>query len=879
MRNLFSSALIAALTLVFACTHKSAPKITAIPTPPEEPVAWDTIGKPVTGDDISETNPIIYDFEEPKAINSDSLLPYNPSHTKEVDLIHSKVAISFDWDQKRANGKVTLTMRPWFYETNEVTLDAKNFDIKSVTLEGSNTQLPYDYNNEKLVVRLGKKYTRKDEFKLNIEYTAKPYERTVGGSSAITSDRGLFFINADGTDAKKPKQIWTQGETENNSCWMPTIDKPNERCTQEMYITVEDKFKTLSNGLLVSSTKNADGTRTDYWKMDKPHAPYLFMMAIGEFAVVKDKWRGIDVDYYVEPTYGPDARAIYPYTTEMLEFFSNKLNYPYPWPKFSQVIVRDYVSGAMENTTAVIFGEFMQKTKRELMDDGQTNELVVAHEMFHHWFGDLVTTESWANLTLNEGFANYSEYLWLENKHGKETADFHLLNEQEGYFQSAGDGGHPLIHFGYGDKEDMFDSHSYNKGGCILHMLRQELGDDAFFAGLNYYLKKNEYSEVEADELRLAFEEVTGRDLNWFFNQWFFASGHPDLTISYNWDETAKVATVYIVQNQVGDETPHVFDLPMLVDIYDENGKSSRQQIRMTMRTQSFQFPLNEKPALINVDATKTLLCRRTDNHSEQEWAFQYRHAPEFRDRWDALDYFMNESSDLANDIIREAFKDPSAEIRQRALSSGLDYNEADIAAIEKMASNDPDHHVRATCISMLGELEDPKYVPIYEKGLGSDQAYSVVNASITSLYRTNPSAAIEKAKILEEDDSDAFIQILTTLYAEEPSMDKLPYFDKKLETVDGFPCFPFFQNYQSFLIGLDDQEVLKTAVAKIKSIAMNEKNSEWRRFAATKCIADIRNAQRGKGMAAEVSELEKTLQEIRDHETDPMLKQYYDGF
>ena len=300
MRSLLSTALIAILSIYFACTPKAGKTISSTPNQPNEPAKWDTMGKPVSGEDeeLVEYNVLDEMTIEPKTeVNLDSLRRYNASNTFEVDLIHTKVEISFDWEKKRANGKATLTMRPWFYATDKVTLDAKNFDIQSVTFDGKTEQLKREYNNEKLTIYLGKTYTRTEEFKISITYTAKPDEReSFGGSAAITSDKGLYFINADGAEKDKPKQIWTQNETESNSFWMPTVDKPNERCTQEMYITVEDKYKTLSNGLMLSSKKNGDGTRTDYWKMDKPHAPYLFMMAIGEFAVVKDKWRGIDVD-------------------------------------------------------------------------------------------------------------------------------------------------------------------------------------------------------------------------------------------------------------------------------------------------------------------------------------------------------------------------------------------------------------------------------------------------------------------------------------------------------------------------------------------------------------------------------------------------------
>ncbi len=883
MRPLLSTALLALLTLYLACTPKTGKKISSTADHPGEPVLWDSMSKPLTGEDEEPLEYSLLDEVnvEPQAVeNLDSLRPYNPSHTFEVDLIHSKIEISFDWVQKRASGKATLTMRPWFYATDKVSLDAKNFDILSVTFDGKTEQLKRDYNNEQLTIYLGKTYTRTEEFKVAITYTAKPDEReSFGGSDAITSDKGLYFINADGAEKDKPKQIWTQGETESNSYWMPTVDKPNERCTQEMYITVEDKYKTLSNGLMLSSKKNADGTRTDYWKMDKPHAPYLFMMAIGEYAVVKDKWRGIDVDYYVEPKFEPYARDIYPYTTEMLEFFSTKLNYTYPWPKFSQITVRDYVSGAMENTTAVIFGEFMQKNKRELLDDHLTNEKVVAHEMFHQWFGDLVTTESWANLTLNEGFANYSEYLWMEQKHGRDVADDHLMTEQQGYFYSAGEGGHPLINFGYENREDMFDAHSYNKGGCVLHMLRQLVGDDAFFASLNRYLKKNEYTEVESHELRLAFEDVTGQDLNWFFNQWFLGAGHPELDIEYGWDIDAKKASVTVVQIQEGQNVARIFDLPLSVDIYEVSGKSRRENIRLTKRSQTFTFDCSSKPALINFDATKTLLCQKTDRHNAQEWAFMYRNAPLYRDRIEAFEALQAEPSALSVAIAEAALADKYYGIRQRALSAdGMD-GIGSRPVIARLAESEPDPGVRAQAITILGNTGDKQYLPILQKNMGNEQAYSVVGAALSALQKLDPAAAREASKGLQNDESEAFTPVLAELYAAEPDRSSLSFFEQKLDKADGFSAFPFFDNYQKFLIGLGDATLLDTSVEKFKSISLNLQTSEWRRFGATKAIADLRNHFRENGNAAKVAELEAIITEIRAKETDPTLKLYYDMF
>ncbi len=888
MRSLSLTALFASFILYLACTPKTGTNTASTPAEPAPPAVWDTMGKPQLGEEEEGEEPAEYTFTDEAEIRpdsdgaalSDTLAPYNPSHTFEHDLIHTKIEISFDWPKKRANGKATLTLRPWFYSTDKVTLDAKNFDIKSVTYDGKPEQLKYDYNNEQLTVQLGRAYTRNEEFKIAITYTAKPDEReSFGGSAAITSDKGLYFINAEGKDKDKPMQIWTQGETESNSFWFPTVDKPNERCTQEMYITVEDKFKTLSNGVLVSSKKNTDGTRTDYWKMDKPHAPYLFMMAIGEYAVVREKWRNIPVEYYVEPKFEPYARDIYPYTTEMLEFFSKKLGYDYPWPKFSQIVVRDYVSGAMENTTSVIFGEFMQKTKRELLDDHLTNEKVVAHEMFHHWFGDLVTTESWSNLTLNEGFANYSEYLWLEHKHGRDEADFHEMQEQQGYVFSAAGGGHPLIHFGYGNREDMFDAHSYNKGGAILHMLRNQVGDEAFFTALGRYLKKNEFTDVEAHELRLTFEDVTGQDLNWFFNQWFFSAGHPNLDIIYGWDEATKKASVTISQNQSGENVPHVFDLPLAVDLYDASGKARRENIRVTKRSQTFTFDAPVKPALINVDANKALLAVKSDAHTPEEFAFMYRNAPLFRDRFEAVEALRSEKSDLANQVMTEALKDKSAAIRQTALGRVDDKDPAVLAVVAKMAESDSEPSVRASALKILGETADKQYIPILQKGLGADQPYSVVGASLDALTKLDPQAAIAASKSLEGEESETLTGTLAELYSQNPDRANLPFFEKNLAKVDYMAAFSFFDQYQKFLIGLGDPALIDAGVDKLKAVSFNLETSEFRRFASTKAISDMRNTLREKGDTARAEALSKIIKEIKEKETDPTLKLYYDMF
>jgi aminopeptidase N len=437
---------------------------------------------------------------------------YRATAEKINDIIHTRLEAKFDYTKSYLYGKVWITLKPHFYPTDSLTLDAKGMEIKQVALvkNGKNSPVKFTYVADSFLnISLDKAYRSNESYTVYIDYTAKPNEFGAKGSAAITDAKGLYFINPLGLEKNKPTQIWTQGETEGTSVWVPTIDKPNQKTTQEFYLTVPAKYTTLSNGKLMSQKINSDGTRTDYWKMDLPHAPYLFFIGVGDYAIIKDQYKGKEVSYYVEKEYAPVARKIFGHTPEMMAYFSKILGVEYPWVKYSQMTARDYVSGAMENTTATLHQESAQQDARQLADENKW-ENTIAHELFHQWFGDLVTTESWSNLTVNESFANYSEYLWNEYKYGKDAADEHNYSEMEGYLTSKSEN-KKLVRFYYKDKEDMFDAVSYNKGGNILNMLRKYVGDSAFFKSLNLYLNTNKFKSAEAQQLRLTFEEITGK--------------------------------------------------------------------------------------------------------------------------------------------------------------------------------------------------------------------------------------------------------------------------------------------------------------------------------------------------------------------------------
>ena len=496
-----------------------------------------------------------------------SLDLYRESAAKVNDLIHTRLDVRFDYARHYLYGKEWVSLKPHFYPTDSLSLDAKGMDIHFIGLqEGAvRHKLRYEYQKDILRIHLGKTFHNGQIYTLYIDYTAKPDEIKQKGSAAITSAKGLYFINSDGKDPNKPVQIWTQGETESSSCWFPTIDKPNQKTTEEISMTIPSKYVSLSNGKLVAQKKNLDGTRTDTWKMDLPHAPYLFMMAVGDFKIFHDHWRNKEVNYYLEPKYAPYAHQIFGSTPEMMTFFSKITGVEYPWNKYSQIVVRDYVSGAMENTTATLHGEAVERTSRELLDEDQ--ETVICHELFHQWFGDYVTCESWSNITLNESFATLSEILWTGYKKGKDAEEAERYDKLHTYLNSTQNGSSPsLVRFHYKDREDVFDNVSYPKGASILFALKNYLGDDAFYGGLNVYLKSNAFKSAEVSQLRLAFEQVSGLDLNWYFNQWYYGEGHPILDIQSDYTP----GFIQFKIHQIQDSSLAAFRIPLKIGIYHE---------------------------------------------------------------------------------------------------------------------------------------------------------------------------------------------------------------------------------------------------------------------------------------------------------------------
>lgn len=745
--------------------------------------------------------------EKSKAINPVPK-PYRAANTIVNDIVHTELKVKFDWEKHYLYGQATLTIRPYFYPLNHLYLNARGMEIKEISIlkNNSKTPLKYNYENDSLKIELDKKYTRNEEYKIFIDYVSKPDElKEVGGSAAITSDKGLYFINADGKDPNKPRQLWTQGETQASSVWFPTIDSPNERFTQEIYITVDTFFVTLSNGLLINSTTNkSQGTRTDYWKQSLPHAPYLAMMAISDFKVVKDKWRNIEVSYYVDTDYEKYAKAIFGNTPEVMEFFSKKLGVDYVWEKYSQVVVHDYVSGAMENTSATLHGEFLQRDDRALLDE--TNEDVISHELFHQWFGDLVTCESWSNISQNESFATYGEYLWNEYKYGQEEADYGLMRDLDVYLRQSKSKNVSLIRFEYEAQEEVFDGISYQKGGRILHMLRKYLGDEAFFEGLKLYLSTNKFKPVESHHLRLAMEEVCGKDLNWFFNQWYFDKGHPDLDISYEWVDSSQIQVVIIEQKQDFEKNP-LFKIPLSIDIYIPEG-ITRHEVVCNKMKETFFFKTGSRPMLVNVDADKVLVCTKKDNKSKNEWAYQFNHAPLLLDRYEAVQKLSKsyKVGTIEAGIMLNALDDKMWAIRNLAiknigvLAKNEDTKEEIKNRLVKMAQSDAKSAVRASALQVLSKnYEDTSMTYLYEQAV-NDRSYDVMDKAINIIADMDEVKGLEIAKRLEREKNKNISRIVAGIYTEYGKEENFEFMKSRIYQTSGGSRYQATLNYAKFL-------------------------------------------------------------------------------
>ena len=787
---------------------------------------------------------------------------YHAAEERKWDITHTILDLSFDWKNETVLGKAELTITPVYYPQDTLRLDAVNFKVSRITID-KQTISSYQNNGKEIIIAFPAKIKKGQILKVEINYTAHPSPSGEEISLAITSDQGLFFIDPQDTIPGVPMQLWTQGETTNNSRWFPTFDQPNERFTQEIFMTVADTMMTLSNGLLISSTPLSGGMKRDHWKLDLPHAPYLAMIAVGQWDKETDYWRGRPVEYYVDKGYGSSARAIFSNTPEMIDFFSKKLDYDFVWPKYAQVIVKDFVSGAMENTTAVVFGDFIQFDKNDIIEDGM-NDYIVAHELFHHWFGDLVTCESWSNLTLNEGFANYAEYLWQEYKYGREHADLARINELSGYFDQTSYQTHPLIHYYYANEEAMFDAHSYNKGGLVLHMLRDLVGDEAFFASLNNYLKAHAFKAVEIDDLRQAFEETTGRDLNWFFDQWYLSKGHPVLNISHHYNASDDLLTITIEQTQKSEGFREIFRLPVEIAFIQKDSSIIYRKVMMDSVKQDFTFQFAEEPLAVVLDPKDILLAVINHEIPEKEYVIRTLSNLSINHRISAFRLIEN----IEEPVMDKLMRDSSYTMRVMAISHLAE--KEDFVKLSAMTEWETNPVLQFYIMETLkADTAITKQLAVHL--LDTTDKVPIIYSSLKVLASTDVDEAIHWLAHVKDQSAPAIYAVKAEIFAKKGNLLTLDFFtnDTAAQMTDGY-LEDFIATMAFFMAG-------ESAAVQDKGLAIIDSDfflqTEYPAYRRFYLITGLLKQYMMEGSSPYQTKILNTVKSLYSKETDEYLR------
>ncbi|HJU56946.1 MAG TPA: M1 family aminopeptidase [Pyrinomonadaceae bacterium] len=535
--------------------------------------------------------------------SSESRFPRNlPTGEKRVrpertyDVQHYVIRTRFDVPNKTVIGETTVVLKPLATGFTSFELDASGMKIESVTLGDTGTQLKWTQPPDKLSIKLDRAYEPAETIGVRINYSARP-------------ERGLYFIpQSQSASGTKPAQIWTQGEPEDNHYWFPAYDYPDDHATSEQYITTGADEIAISNGTLIETTTNTDGTRTFHWKMSQPHASYLVSLVVGNYARLDGAYKNVPLEYYTYRGTEETARRAFAKTPEMMRLFSDKLGHEYPYNRYAQTVVASFIFGGMENVTATTHAD--SEILHSLSPESQVStENLISHELAHSWFGNLVTCQDWSELWLNEGFATFMEAVFREHDAGHDAYLAEMRSNMSLYFlEDLARHRRPLVFDRYRSPLDLFDSTVYKKGALVLHMLRETVGDEMFWKALHRYLDENKFKPVTTADLKRVFEETTGQRLDWFFDQWVYKAGFPELRVRSFYNAPTRKLTLEVTQTQAQEAmTPLVFRLPMEVELATQSGART-ERIEVTARTQRFTFQLDGKPLMIRFDKGARLL-------------------------------------------------------------------------------------------------------------------------------------------------------------------------------------------------------------------------------------------------------------------------------
>jgi aminopeptidase N len=665
---------------------------------------------------------------------------------RDFDTRHVALDLRFDWEHEQVFGVETTTFRPLVPGLRKIELDAADMTITSAKMAGNALKFDTDASRQKLWINLDRAYQPAEEVTLVIEYHTNGSQARIAGLVGA----GLRFIKPTPEDPTKPKQIWSQGESEYNHFWFPCYDHPNDFFTTEITATVEKPLTVISNGKLLETRDNKDGTRSFHWKIDQPHASYLTSIIVGEYVPILSEYQGIPIVTNVYPNEIKEGKVTTARLTEMVKFFSEKTGVRYPYAKYAQTTARDF-GGGMENISATTQTDNMIHDARTELDSNTDG--LQSHELAHQWFGDYVTCRDWSDIWLNESFATYFQAMWDEHKLGGDDFLYSDVKANQDAYLTAWKQGNrrPIVTKNYANPDSVFDTYAYPRGGAVLHMLRQTLGEENWWRAINYYLNKYANQPVETEQFRIAIEESTGQAMDWFFDEWLYKMGHPIFRVTKNYDPATKILKLSVEQMQTIDNTsqfPQVmlFQTPVNIEIGTASGvRVERVQI-LPKKEQSFSLSVESKPLLVNFDYHGTLIKELEFDKTTDELAYQMTRDEDVLGRIWALSELQarvaapttseSEKAQITLELSNAVARDKFWGMRVNAATALADLKAPAARTALIAATSDADARVRARAVTSLAVSKDPSLAAIYVKSL-SDESYAVIKAAALALGET----------------------------------------------------------------------------------------------------------------------------------------------
>ncbi|MCA9077170.1 MAG: HEAT repeat domain-containing protein [Planctomycetaceae bacterium] len=682
--------------------------------------------------------------------------PLRTTADRIVDIEHIRLDLAVDLEQQTLTGTATIDFSA-LQPTHTLRLDAVDHDVQQVSqiTEQNRLDLTFENTGDELQIDLGQTLSRGSQRRVAITY------------SVTKPPSGLHFFKPTDEEPDVPWMAWTQGEPRHNRYWFPCVDHPSEQQTTEIIAAVSDRFRVLSNGKLIDRRPLADDIIRYHWRQDKPHASYLVTLVVGEFAIVEQRWRDRPITYYVPPEQEADALRSFGRTVKMLDFFSEKFGIEYPWDQYAQVVVEQFTSGGMENTSATTMYDGVIHDERALLTN--TPDRLIAHELGHQWWGDLVTCKDWSHLWLNEGFATYCEVLWWEHALGRDEADY-LLWQKSKLARTGSTQERPIVDRFYPAPRTMFDYRVYPKAGWVLHMLRHRVGDDAFFQALQRYGTVYAYQTAETSDLRKVFSELTGLSLERFFYDWTERPKHPVLDIDTSWQADDGLIKVVIKQTQDGDP----FHFPLKLELVTEDTANSVTLERDVSETEmTLYVPMRDRPRLIRVDPDYALLAEINETKSDDWWQTQLTDAPSIAERIRAVEHFAGSNKesdrkrlidtlntgdfygvrieaakalgitggDTSRDALIAGLKAENAKVRlacAEALGEFSDDESVAAALQDALQRDEPSYYVRASVIDSLSEVDDSVDPALFKQELATNSHRQVIQQSALSALGTS---------------------------------------------------------------------------------------------------------------------------------------------